>query len=80
MTQFIAKLGTTGGYHVPNYLLDSTTGNVPHPLQAGNIYGPVAFGANGIFQPVAPPQNIAAQHAISPPNGAGYSRFLDPAM
>lgn len=39
----MAKIGTTGGFHVQNYLLDSRNGIVVSPIQAGKIYGPVAF-------------------------------------
>jgi hypothetical protein len=68
-----SQIGTVGGFHVPNYLINSKTGVVPHPLQAGNIYGPVTFNAAGIFRPAATPQLQAEQQAFHAPNVAGYS-------
>ena len=47
-------IGANGGSHVANYHRDATTGNVPAPIQAGNIYGPVAFVSSN-RNPVAAP-------------------------
>jgi hypothetical protein len=39
----VLPFGSQSGLHVPNYLINSRTGNVPHAIQAGSVYGPVAF-------------------------------------
>jgi hypothetical protein len=61
--------GSTGGFHVPNYHRNSNTGNVPAPIQAGKVYGPVTFptpttnpfggATNGV--PVVRPTNFRTQ-------------------
>ncbi len=50
-----APIGATGGFHVPNYHRNSTTGHTPAPIQAGKIYGPFAFSGSkpfGLSKPV----------------------------
>jgi hypothetical protein len=73
-----AQIGTTGGLHVPNYLYNSQTGTVPHPLQAGNVYGPFHFNPDyaGPGKAQIPNQTQARALAFGPINSAGYSSPL----
>ena len=54
----MARIGTVGGIHIPNYLLNANTGGVVAPIQAGSIYGPVSF-PNWVASTLAPNANKA---------------------
>lgn len=66
-----AQIGTTGGLHITNYLKDSRNGGVVAPIQAGRIYGPVAF-PNWQANFVSGPANYQNVLDLFRNNVAGY--------